>query len=129
MAHYDSKLVQLFADAHSAGVTAAQARTPTPMIVVEHTNPLNDNSPIKRVYEPVMDGVCGFAWIVIRPGNCTAARYAKEYFGAHKGYGGGVHIWVSYFNQSYEKKMAYASAFAKVLYNAGINAYADGRLD
>lgn len=122
-------LERLFADAHLAGMTAAMEHVPTPMLVVEHTNPLNDNSPIKRVYAPVMDGVCGFAWIVIKPANCAAAKYAKEHLGARKGYEPGIHIWVHQFNQSYERKMKYAAAFVEVLRSVGINAYADGRLD
>lgn len=122
-------LQELFARAEAAGRAAAAARVPEPMVVVQRADPLDDASPIVKRYAPVMDGVCGFAWIVIRPGNCAAARYAKANLGARAGYGGGIHIWVSAYNQSYERKSAHASAFAAVLRAAGINAYADSRLD
>lgn len=117
----DADLARIFHAAHTAGLAAGRGETPTPMIVTDELG--------GYTYEPVMDGACGFAWIVIKPGTSKAAKYAKRYFEGRAGHGGGVHIWVSLFNQSYERKMAYARAFAEVLTRAGIRAYADGRLD
>ena len=102
---------------------------PTPMTVVEHANPLDDGSPIKRVYEPVMDGVCGFAWVVIRPGTCGFAKWLRANANGRKSYYGGEELWVYEFNQSYERKMAFARAYAQVVSDAGIEAHAGGRLD
>ena len=48
---------------------------------------------------------------------------------ASKAYPTGLHFWVGLFNQSMTRKEAYASAFAKVLNEAGIQAYADSRMD
>lgn len=115
----DSGMKALFAAADAAGKAAAAAVVPRPMIVI------GDG----RVYEPVMDGVCGFAWVKIRPGNSAAAKFAKANYGASASYSGGVDIWVSAYNQSMVRKEAYANAFAKVLRDAGINAYGDSRMD
>jgi hypothetical protein len=83
-----------------------------------------------RIVEEVTEGVCGFAWVNVKPGNSAFARYLKETNVARKdSYYGGVTVWVSHFNQSYERKMAYARAFAGVLQQHGINAHAMGRLD
>jgi hypothetical protein len=48
---------------------------------------------------------------------------------ATKAYPSGLMIWVSEGNQSYDRKRAYAEAYARVLNEAGIKAYANSRLD
>lgn len=118
----------LMTAARAAGLAAANAMTPTPMIVTEHENPLNDASPIKKSYY-VPSGVCGFAWIVVKPGISSFARWLVKEGIAHKHYYGGVAIWVSDFGQSMERKEAYAHAFAKVLSDAGYKAWAESRMD
>ena len=118
----------LFATAHAAGNAAVQTATVTPMIVTQHANPFDDNSaPVQQYY--VEDGVCGFASIVVKPANSSFARYLKLHHRAHKGYYGGVSFPVRDFNQSLQKKEAYAYAFAQVLNQAGISAYVDSRMD
>lgn len=124
-----AKFAELARRADEAGRQAAEACVPQPMTVVQHANPLDDSSPIVRVYEPVMEGVCGFAWVEIYPGNCSFANYAKKHLGASKHYGGGVSIWIGDYGQSYERKSAYAQAFAEVIREEGIKAYAGSRLD
>lgn len=119
----------LIAKAHRAGMAAGEAARPTPMVVVERAHPLVDTSPIVRQYAPVMDGVCGFARVIIRPGTSTLARYIRTLRGGYASYHGGTAYSVHAFGQSYERKMAYAYAFAAVLEEAGFNAYVDGRLD
>ena len=99
------------------------------MHVVQHANPLDDSSPIVKRYAPVMDGVCGFAWVVVRPAGSSFGRWLRKERGHSLAYGGGVSIWVGSFGQSYERKYAYARAFAGVLEEAGIEAYAQSRLD
>lgn len=119
----DRELEDLFAKAREAGLKAGMEVVPTPMIVREEfPNP-------GRTYAPVMDGVCGFAWVTIKPGTCRAARMAKQLMQCHRGYHGGVEIWVSDFNQSLTRKEAYATAFARVLRDAGIQAYPGSRMD
>ena len=73
-------------------------------------------------------GMCGFAWVVFK-GNTSFGRWALKNKLARKAYSGGLHLWVSAYEQSYDRKSAYAAAFAEVLRKHGIDAYADNRLD
>ena len=59
--------------------------------------------------------ICGFAWVTVKPGNCTFANWLKKKGQARKAYGGGVQIWISGYGQSHDKKEAYARAFANKL--------------
>jgi len=120
---------QLYQEAHKAGMAALAAKTPRPMVVQQRADPLDDNSEVvQEWFEP--EGVCGFAWINVKPGTSRFARWLKANGkGRPDSYYGGVTIWVREGNQSYELKMAYAEAFAAVLVEAGIKAYASGRLD
>lgn len=121
----------LLDSAIAAGEIAASNCIPEPMIVVQRESVWDDNSPIVEVFEPVMGGVCGFAWITIKPANSAFANFIKKqtYIQSHKAYTGGLSIWVSAYGQSMELKQAFASAFAKVLKDAGINAYSESRMD
>jgi hypothetical protein len=128
-----SPLDGLLKEAHEAGVVAAEAMTPQPMRVVEHVNAFDDNSAIKTDYGIVADGVCGFAWVVLR-GNTAIARAAKKLqrtnaWSYGKGYPFGVHLNVFEYGQSMQRKEAYARAFAKVLSDAGHYAYSQSRMD
>lgn len=118
----------IYAEAHAAGMAAGQQAVPVPMVVVERANPLDDRSPVVRKYEPVMDGCCGFAWIVIS-GIGAFAKWAKEKGLASKHYPAGLSFWVGEFNQSLTRKEKYAYAFAEVLNKHGIKAYAGSRMD
>lgn len=127
---------RVFVAAHSAGVRAAEAHEPTPMVVYEPRDVMaslmgNDKGieDARKVYAPIESGVCGFAWITIRPGTSSAARYAVKEHGFRKAYYGGVEKWVSGFGQSMERKEAYARAYADVLREAGIGASAGSRMD
>jgi len=118
----------LYARAHAAGMVAGNGCVPVPMVVIERDNPLSDASPIVKAYEPVMDGVCGFAWVSFK-GNTPWAKWAKAKGVASEHYPSGYSIWVGEFNQSMTRKESYAHAFAKILRDSGIMAYADSRLD
>lgn len=72
--------------------------------------------------------ICGFAWIAFA-GNTAWGRWAKAQGLASKAYPSGLSIWVSDFGQSYDRKLAYARGYAKVLQDHGIKAYGSGRLD
>ncbi len=120
---------QLLRDAHTAGLLAGNDATPTPMTVGTPTTPLgNQIDYTKRTYY-VSEGVCGFAWVVIRPGNCSLARQAVKLGLAHTNYGGGVSVWVNDHGQSLERKQKHAQAYAKVLWEHGINASSESRID
>lgn len=120
----------LYASADAAGKAAAEAKVPTPMVVGTPTTLLgNDIDYDKPVYH-VPSGVCGFSWVNVKPGNSAFANWLKKNGKARTdGYYGGVTIWVSAYGQSYEKKCAYARAFAHVLTEAGFKAHAGDRLD
>lgn len=119
---------ELCVKADTAGRAAAAKKVPTPMVVV---GPVGlDNKPqagCQSYYVP--SGVCGFAWVTVRPGNSPCANYLKKLGWAKPAYGGGVQVWVSQYNQSMELKEAYAEAFAAVLRENGVNAYAGSRMD
>lgn len=125
----NSEAQALFDKAHAAGMVAGEGARPTPMHVVVRAHPFDDSSPIVKRYPPVMDGVCGFAWVNVRPGNSSFANWLRKTGKGHKGYHGGWEYWVSGFGQSYERKVGYAHAFAEVLREAGVQAYGSGRLD
>ena len=119
----------LFANARRAGLAAGNAFDPTPMVVGTPTTFLgNDIDPTKRTYY-VPDGVCGFAWVLINPANSSIAIHAKKQGIGRKAYGGGLSIWIHDHNQSMQRKKAHADAFAQVLRDAGIEAYAQSRMD
>lgn len=124
-----SEMRSLISRAEQAGMNAGSNKTPVPMIVQEHANPLDDNSEVIRQYAPVMGGVCGFAWITLFPATSSLAHYLRKHGKASKAYDGGMQVWVSEFGQSMEKKQAYAAAYANVLREAGFDAYSGSRMD
>lgn len=124
----DKQFQEIYNKAHEAGMAAVEKLNVVPMIVEGHANPLDDNSPVTKRYF-VADGQCGFAWVVIKPANSSFSKWLVKNNLARKHYPSGISIWISYFNQSIQKKETYAYAFAKVLQEAGIKAQADSRLD
>jgi hypothetical protein len=122
-----SDFASIHQQAHEAGMAAVESAQVAPMIVGSPSTPLgNDIDPKQRVYY-VADGVCGFAWIVVK-GNDGFGRWACKQGIARDGYKCKM-IWVSQFNQSMQKKEAYASAYAKVVRDAGYSAYSESRMD
>lgn len=119
---------EVFKKAHQAGVAAAEARVPVPMMVAEHESPLNDRSPIKRAYV-VEGGVCGFASVHLSKANTSFASWCRKKGYGGKSYYGGWDISCHYYGQSMEKKEAYCSAFAKVLNDNGVSSYMTSRMD
>jgi hypothetical protein len=113
----ETDFLSLFNSADLSGKVAAGECVPAPMVVQGYES------------EPVMDGVCGFAWVVIKPATTAFARWLKRTGRARANYGGGLAVWVMGYNQSMTRKEAYARAFARVLSDAGIRAYAQSRMD
>lgn len=120
----------LFDKAWAAGREAAQSAQVVPMIVGHPTSPLGDDiNPDKPVYF-VEGGVCGFAWVSVRPGNCSFANWLKKNdLGRTDSYAGGVVVSISDYGQSLQRKESHAHAMAKVLRDAGIKAYGESRID
>ena len=125
------KFEEILALADASGRLAAEQCVPTPMVVVQHKNPWDETSEITKVWEPVADGVCGFDWVTIKPANSAFANFLKkkERFQTHKGYHGGLELWVGGYGQSMARKEAYARAFARILTENGIKARAESRMD
>ena len=124
-----SEFAPLYLKAHAAGLEAAKKVVPVPMIVAQHASVLDDSSPVvKSWYVP--SGVCGFAWVSVKPGNSGFAKWlVANGYASKDSYAGGVCLWVSLFGQSLELKESYAYAFARVLQEAGIKAYGNSRMD
>lgn len=119
----------LYEMADKAGREAVEALTVVPMTVTRRANPFDSTSEVLQSWH-VADGVCGFSWINVKPANGKFAKYLLKLGIARKdSYYGGVCIWVSDYNQSMQRKEAYAHAFAKVLHDNGIKAYASSRMD
>lgn len=106
--------------AHLAGVEAARAAVPAPMVVTTLAG---------EVIETVWDGPCGFAWVVIRDGRSSFGRWAAKQGIARKAYGGGLQVWCPLSTQSEARKRAYVEAYAGELRAAGVEAYGTSRLD
>jgi len=119
----------IYEEAHRHGVAAATATTPTPMLVYESVG-LTD-TPLKGGKQWVVEGgVCGFAWVNIKPARGGFVKYLKaQGIGRLDSYQGGWTIWVGDYGQSMERKHAYAAGFVQVLKRHGINAGAYSRMD
>lgn len=114
----ERRFENLIREADAAGHKAAREVKPTPMHLVDHNGR----------HFTVPEGMCGFAEIRFA-GNTAFGRWAKKTGRANKAYRKGLYIWVSEFGQSYERKKAYASAFAQVLCDNGVPAYSRATLD
>ena len=120
----------IYAEAHSAGMAAGHGCTPTPMVVGTPTTPLGNDIDYSKETYYVADGMCGFAWINIKPARGKFVKFLKDNnIGRKDSYYGGYTIWVSGFGQSLDRKSAYARAFAKVLDDNGLTAYPMSRMD
>lgn len=118
----------LYAEADSAGKAAAEAAVPVPIVVGEETSPFSGQVDYSKPTYLVSEGLCGFAWVTFK-GNTAWGRWAKKTGVARPAYGGGLQVWVSGYGQSVTRKEAYAAAFAQVLCDNGVTAYAGSRLD
>jgi hypothetical protein len=139
----DVEAMDIYREALDAGHTALQACRPTPMVVQEHVNMLDDNSQVKQEWF-VGDGVCGFAWVHMKckgvAGEFIRAMKRNGIAGGENDRGGNIRInhdsyyhhysfWVHEGNQSMQKKEAFAEAFADVLKKHGIVCHAGSRMD
>lgn len=118
----------LYAEADAAGKAAAEAAIPVPIVVGEETSPFSGQVDYSKPTYFVSEGLCGFAWVNFK-GNTAWGRWAKKNGVATPAYGGGLQVWVRGYGQSVTRKEAYADAFAAVLRDNGVDAYAGSRLD
>lgn len=127
--------LDLYLEACKNAMEAGKNLQPTPMRVVRvglDDQPLPNEEP-----SIIMEGLCGFAWVTIRPARGAFVQFMKSIGKGCNGYYGGYEISTHViehetgvnFGQSYERKMAAAEVFAATLQAWGINAVAEGRLD
>jgi hypothetical protein len=129
-------LIEICENASTAGYQAVNAAHVVPMIVGQETSLFSGVIDETKPTYYIEDGVCGFAWVNVYPvnkGNTRAGkeeRKALEAAGFRKNdYEKSYQLWISDFNQSMQKKEAYARAFAEVLRANGLKAYPGSRMD
>lgn len=132
--------LDIFNKALNAGREAMDDCTPTPMIVEQHANVLNDNSPVIKSWV-ANGGVCGFCWINFKANTTENRKFLAGLKKAglvgdengnavwNKSYTGGFQYWVSDGGQSLQRKEAFGRAFNKVLTDNGITSYVGSRMD
>lgn len=112
---------ELYSRARSAGRTAGEGARPAPMGIADGIT--------GELIEIVEGGPCGFAWVTIRPGGSSFARWIIANGYGRKAYGGGVQLWIGDYGQSMGRKYAHACAMADTFRAAGIDASAGARMD
>ena len=76
-------------------MAAGHGFTPTPMVVGTPTTPLGDDIDYTKDTYYVSDGLCGFAWINIKPARGKFVTWLKGAdIGRKDNYYGGYTIWV-----------------------------------
>lgn len=126
----DEFFMDVYRRALKAGIDAGKAALPMPMIVGQPTSLFSNQLDYSRPTHYVSEGVCGFAWVVIYPGNHPFANWLKKHGFGSSAYGGGVQIWVSHHNQSLERKEAHARAMVEVFRSSGLEkVYSGSRMD
>lgn len=130
MAARDREWQELWDAAEAKGFAAGDAAVPTPMIVGSPSTPLGSDVDFSQKTYFVSEGVCGFAWVKVRPGTSSFARWlVRTGRSRGKAYHGGVDIWIGHYGQSMQRKEAFAYAMAETFREAGIKAYAGSRMD
>lgn len=114
-----------------AAKKAASECRPTPMIVSQHANVLDDRSPVVKQWK-ANDGVCGFAWVRMT-GTSAMGRYLSSKGIARPAYPNGVSVHASVIapkvGQSLERGEAACRAAVAVLGEHGIEAWTESRID
>ncbi len=125
----DDGYADLYKQAHQAGMQASRDARPEPMVVAQHANVLDDSSPVVKTWD-APEGVCGFAWLVIRPGTQGFARWInRNNKGKSSTYHQGTMVFAGGRTQSMERNQAYVRAFGKVITDAGIKCQSYSRMD
>lgn len=119
-AERETEFQALWDKACEAGRQAAKVQQQQMVVALdENGRPIGGSFPI-----------CGFGFVIVKPGNSAFANWLKKNsYARTDSYYGGVCIWISSYNQSYDLKYAHAQGMAKIFSEANIKAYAFGRLD
>lgn len=125
---------ELWDTAEKAGKEAARVHEVVPMVVVEadlFDRPLPGAKP-----EFVADGVCGLAWVEVRPASSVGRRdcelvkwLRRNKIGSYDEYRKCWSVAIHDYNQCMQRKEAHAEAMAKVLRDRGFNARARAWMD
>jgi len=132
----------IFFEALKAGSKEMEKCRPIPMVVEQHENMLNDNSPVKQSWV-VPGGPCGFASVHVKCKGKAAKfiNYLKKKGLASADindfssqwrkddYRGGYYYWVSDGGQSLAYKEAFARGMVETLQAYGIDCYMSSRMD
>ena len=73
----ETEFQTLYDAAMDAGHKAAYASRPRPMIVGQETEFMSGKLDYSKPIEVVNDGVCGFAWINMKPATSAFAKWLK----------------------------------------------------
>lgn len=123
--------------ADKAGKAAVEKVVTRSVLVYEETHPFSGVMDVNKPTYILDDYPCGFAWVNVylksrsnsiigkQERRVLEACGFKKDFDSNKRY----YLWVSAYNQSMQKKEAYANAYAKVLRENGIDAYSASRMD
>lgn len=127
--------IALYEMACNAASEAWKACRPIPMIVGQAKG-LFGNEIVPGTEEFVADGVCGFAWVRIKPARGPFVKFLKtNNIGRKDVYAGGWSISSSGtlnfpdYTQSMQRKEAACNAFVRVLRDNGVNAWMESRMD
>jgi hypothetical protein len=120
---------EIYAEAFAAGAEAGAKCIPRPMGVYQSDLAGNRLGPT----EVVSEGLCGFAWVRIKPARGPFVKYLKDNNIGHLSLYGGWMISMGDccgMSQSMERKEAAGRAFVEVLKRNGIErAWMESRLD
>lgn len=121
----------IYAEMVTAAKQAAQGCKPTPMIVTQRANPMDDRSRVVQSWH-VPGGVCGFAWVKMR-GTSAFARWLKANGHGRPDYPTGLSVSAYHLaleiGQSMERGEAAARAAVAVLDRYGIESRMESRMD
>lgn len=125
---------QIWEEALQAAQAASLAAKPTPMTVGNAKSIFGNEIDYSKPVYHVSEGMCGFAWVKIRPARGKFVKFLKDNrIGRSNDYSGGYDIWMgneeSGMTQSIERKEAAAGAMAEIFTSHGIKCYVESRLD
>lgn len=113
--HRNAHFANVWKGAQAVGYMAGCDAQPTPMIVGEATSILSKEIDYSKPTYYVPDGPCGFAWVIVKPGNCAFANWLRKNDIGHKRYYGGWEVSIREHGQSIERKERHAAAMAEYL--------------
>jgi hypothetical protein len=96
-----------FNHAHSAGFAAGIAADVEPIGLVTGMFCPGDKTP-----HYISSGICGFAWVDVKGARGLMRQSFIDAGFSESAYKGGLSYWVGAFGTSYDRKSAYADAFA-----------------